>query len=284
MKAIIKPCTLPVALTAIPTWVGWRWMKRDGRLTKVPYDPHTGRMAKSNDPATWGTYEEATAADNRYSWDGVGFVVQKSHRITGVDLDHCIVNGEVELWARFIVKMLDSYTEITPSGTGLRVYVLGNLPEGGRKCGNVEMYDDLRFFTVTGDHLDGTKTTVEERESVLHDLHRATFPPVAMHAPTPARIIDPDDHTLLERAKNAKFSGSKFSALWDGAYQVVNPRWSQSEADLSLCRLLGFWTKNDPARVDALFRLSGLFREKWDKRCRSDGSTYGELTIRKALG
>jgi putative DNA primase/helicase len=80
-------------------------------------------------------------------------------------------------------------------------------------------------------------------------------------------------------AKSAD-NGPKFNRLWSGDFSAYP---SQSEADLALCRILAFWTRRDAARIDSLFRQSGLFRPKWDVPHFGGGKTYGQATIEKAI-
>ena len=134
-------------------WVNYRREVRDGKPTKVPYDPRTGRRAESDNPATWATFDEVVGAlelGGRY--DGVGFVFSEDDPYVGVDLDHCRdpETGAVEPWALGIVRRLDSYTEVSPSGTGLHIIVKGRLPPGRRRKGQIEMYSEGRFFTMSG--------------------------------------------------------------------------------------------------------------------------------------
>jgi primase-polymerase (primpol)-like protein len=93
--------------------------------------------------------------------------------IVGVDLDNCrdADSEEVAPWAGEIVERLDSYTEISPSGTGLHVLVEGELPAGRNRRGDVEIYDRDRFFTVTGTHLAGTPADVARRQDALLAVH-----------------------------------------------------------------------------------------------------------------
>ena len=143
-------------LTRTDHWVLWCWEERDGTWTKPPYQVN-GQYASSTNPETWVSFSEAVSAYYKGGFDGIGFVVTKETSIVGVDLDHCrdLETGDIEPWALRIVKILNSYTEITPSGTGLRIFIRGKLPPEGRKRGNIEMYDNGRFLTVTGWHLGG---------------------------------------------------------------------------------------------------------------------------------
>ena len=113
-------------------WLCWRIEERDGEPTKVPYSPLTGERASSTDPATWASYQKAVALRKDRSFDGIGFVFTKDDPFCGVDLDGCLntETGEIEGWAQEIIEELDSYTEISPSGTGVHVLVRAELPEG----------------------------------------------------------------------------------------------------------------------------------------------------------
>lgn len=101
---------------------------------------------------------------------------------------------------------------------------------------------------------------------------------LAWDAPIGGRPAELDDLALVERAKRSK-TGAAFAALWAGDTSGYK---SRSEADIALCNALAFWTNRDPARMDRLFRQSGLMREKWDRP--QSGSTYGAITIQNAAG
>jgi putative DNA primase/helicase len=143
------------------------------------------------------------------------------------------------------------------------------------------MYDDARFFTVTGDHVDVTPSTVEQRADALRAIHAdyVAHDDGAGDPDPDAGDVDVnlDDDALVSKAKDAE-NGDKFRRLWNGdtvGYQ------SQSEADMALCSMLAFWTGGDRARIDRLFRRSGLYRDKWDED--RGEQTYGEQTIAKVL-
>lgn len=280
--------SIPRVLRANEAWVVWCYEPSPNnaeKLTKVPYSVHGGK-AESDNPKTWGTFKQAIEFHLDNDWtDGVGMVVCDDDDFVGVDLDHCLdaETHVVEPWAQTIVDTLDSYTEVTPSGEGLRIFARGSLPPSGRKKGNFEIYENGRYLTVTGQHLEGTPLTVEKRELEIRRVHRDIWPdnvreiPVERPAPRPVTL---DDAALLEKARAAK-NGQLFSRLWDGNFSGYG---SQSEADLALCGMLTFWTGGDSDRVDSLFRSSGLFRgEKWDARHHSDGRTYGQGTVEEAL-
>lgn len=278
----MNSATFPETLRAWPHWVGWRMELRDGRLTKVPVNLRTGANASVRDPNTWLPYEDAQRLGDERHVNGLGFVVTRDDPFVGIDLDNALEpeTGEVSPSARRIIDALDSYTEITPSGRGVRVWVRGTLPPGGNKRGPVEFYDHARFFTVTGQHFDGTPLEIHDRQAELETVYRDIFAelrPLGHMLAFTLPVLD--DEAVVRHARHHARNGDKFARLWCGDWSGYS---SQSEADLALCSYLGFWTSWNAARVDRLFRQSGLFRAKWDTP-RGD-VTYGVWTIERAMG
>src|ERR1700722_1873720 len=183
---------IPQDLKPASNWVMYRLESRPGREkpTKVPYQPN-GALAKANDKTTWSSYQDCLQALDK-DFSGIGFEFTPPY--IGVDLDHCrdVATGKLQDWASDIVSHLDSYTELSPSGTGVHIIVKGKLPPGRRRLGPVEMYDHGRYFTMTGQHVEGTPLTVEDRTEVLSDIHEALFAPDHVAAPP-----EPQNSTIL---------------------------------------------------------------------------------------
>lgn len=256
-------------------WVLWKSEGRNGKATKVPYQPN-GRPARSNDSSTWSSYAAASAALARGGYDGLGFMFGMS--TAGVDLDHHVENGVLDDFAQAIVDELDSYTEYSPSGTGVHILFLGTKPEGNCKdqALGFEMYGNARFFTFTGKHVPGTADDLQERTAEAAALHQRIFHPAPQTPPSAPVAVSLTDQLILEHLRKAK-NAAKFEALYGGN---ISGYASQSEADLALCSMIAFYTQ-DAAQIDSLFRSSELFRDKWDE---SHGqSTYGQITIQEAL-
>jgi hypothetical protein len=281
-----RPCevsNLPREILDSPRAVVWNYETRAGKPTKVPYRADQPSIrAKVNEPRTWNPFSMALAAVEDQRADGPGVVL--GDRLVGVDIDHCIdpATGEITESALTIVRELDSYTERSPSGTGLHILVKGDLPVGGRRINGVEMYADERYFTVTGAHLAGTPTEVHERTDALTRLHARLFAtrpasPVA-ERPDVRVAVALDDEELLDRARNAR-NGGRFRALWEGDLSEYGG--DESAADLALCNTLAFWTGCNAVQMDRLFQHSGLMREKWNSR--RGNRTYGARTIERAI-
>lgn len=282
---------VPRELKQEPRWVCWRREERNGKATKLPVDAHTGRMAKSTDPATRATFEEAVAAVGRWRCDGVGFVFGPDRAFTGLDLDHVISDGALDPAYRWVVEEAGTYTEVSPSGDGLHLIFRGAKPDwaqrsrkgqpGGRV---VEMYDHDRYFTVTGSVFEG-RGALAENPGVVERTYRTWIEPEARSAQPrlddaarEASTGDMGDDELVERMLASR-SGGDIRALLAGDCSAQGG--DHSAADMALCSHLAFWCAGDAARMDRIFRHSGLMRDKWDSR--RGGTTYGAQTIERAI-
>src|SRR5574343_1054362 len=117
----------PAELKSLRQWIVWR----DEAGRKVPYQPD-GRLAKTNDPTTWRTWEECQVG----GFSGPGFVFAESDSFCGIDLDGCYCEGQIAPWASEILDLFtrNYYAEISPSGKGIKLWVCARLPDGrGRK-------------------------------------------------------------------------------------------------------------------------------------------------------
>ncbi len=279
---------VPEELKRLRQWVCYRVVPdegRPGKMKKVPVNPKTGGMAMSNNPGTWADFDEAVRGSQRFS--GIGFMFAGGY--FGVDIDNADAaiadykaGGTDNIVAEFI-HALASYAEYSLSGRGIHVICRGALPPGGRRRGNVEMYDSARFFVVTGNAAGGYAAIADcgEKIKCLHEKYIGGGHAAASGAGKAApRAAPPDvsDDQIIRLAQSSK-KGQMVSDLYAGRWQGHFP--SQSEADMALCSILAFYTRRDEKAVDRLFRLSGLMRDKWDRK--QAGSTYGALTISKAI-
>ena len=116
----------PEELTALKQWVCWRLVpdKNGGKDRKMPFNPSSGKAAASNNPDTWTDYITAVEALKKYSYTGIGFMFTKESGIVGVDIDHCYdpETNQFNDVASAIIKKADTYTEFSPSGTGVHLF------------------------------------------------------------------------------------------------------------------------------------------------------------------
>jgi len=246
-----------------------------------------GLKAKSDNQRTWSSFDKALTdyQDNPGVYDGIGCVFCDDDPYTGIDLDNCrdLETGETKPWAKDLIQEIDSYTEISPSGTGYKIWANAKLPPEGRRKGDIEMYDSGRYFTMTGHRHSDHPKTIQERSGQVIQLHKRIFAKSAkdnLYEPVtkPATTLT-SDAELLQQSFTWR-NGSKTQVLFNGDYSAYD---SQSEADQALCNHLSFLYNRNYARIDAAFRQSGLYRKKWDKKHYSDGRTYGQETINKAI-
>src|SRR6266540_3342961 len=253
-------------LKRLRIWVGWRWELRKGKWAKVPIDVKTGKRARSNKHATWSSFQEAwdfyRLASNET--DGIGIVLDHPvDGLVGVDLDRCVAADQLNDKARSILIDLDTYAELSPSGTGAKALALLDAPGLARGFNNreagVEMYDRGRFWTITGHPLVPFSKGLSNRTVVVKQL----FERYATTAPSPlsnGQVIGErkkprnklSDAEVLERARRAK-NGQRFSAVYDGKLTRATdgplcspafkrPFRSASEVDAALCRMIAFYT------------------------------------------
>lgn len=286
--------SIPSGLKAKRQWVLWKRGIRNGKITKIPFQVN-GLYAKSNDPATWAGFDEVLAAYRGGDYNGIGICF--GGEVVGVDLDSCFDdNRKLKLWAADILNDLaiPTYTELSPSGKGLHLVYFGMLPEldrhrfdiGPHEGVEIYAFPSNRYFTVTGRQwgIVSTVTRVEPVDfaPVLYYI-RETFPrkeqtqPPAQPSPQADSLrADDDIIRIVGRAKNS----DKVIPLLRGDTAGYP---SASEADAALCAILAHYTR-DAAQIDRIFRRSGLYRpEKWDVKHYSEGATYGQVTIDKAL-
>ena len=282
--------SIPQELKDLRQWVCYRIEERNGVPTKIPYrTDKVGRgNAKTNDPLTWQTFDEVVeaAAKPKNRFDGIGFVLSESDPYVFIDLDHVVADREIGPWAREIIERVDSYTELSQSGTGIHIIARAKKP--GPRCRTAshpkfEIYADRRLVVFTGKLIGGTAPEIADAEQAVAAIYHSVFGNDPDNAVPPkettknARPNGMSDPVLISKALSAS-NGEKFRRLWNGDIGDYNG--DRSSADMALCCMLAYWTGKDPARMDRLFRESGLMRAKWDEH--RGHQTYGQITIEAA--
>lgn len=291
---------IPYLLKQQPQWVVWRLERRrsgDTGLTKVPYAVQDGRLrhAKSNDPRTWMTYTQALDAAQQYGPAyGLGFMLTPNDPLMVLDMDPQVPMDEQHRRA----KLLGGYTEFSPSGKGLHVWIrahvdLPNQKEGTRRHG-MELYRGWRFMTVTGHPTEYSPINVPTQNDAFEPFvleyfpqpgrnraaqgKRAVQPYTPLDAPAPQDVQD-----LLARAAQLRAdTAQKFLDTWNGAddHYPDAGRPDASRADLGLCSLIALLTGKDEALVDTFYRQSPRYLGRPDRQFKWDGhATYRADTL-----
>jgi putative DNA primase/helicase len=276
---------IPQELQQYHQWVVWKYLVIGEEIKKPPFTPRTGRYASVANPRSWGSFEEARAAYLHGRYAGVGFAIKAENGIVGIDIDHCIEKDQCSPEALRIVEQVNTYTTLSPSGAGLRLFLYGSLPDVYRRSSNIEMYQDKRYLTITGQRLANTPLTLSDDQEALNAVYNHVF---AHRQEQQLANTIREDHTsyyqsltdeqVLQKAYAAR-NGDLFKRYYEGDHSVWEDK-SHSQADFTLCLMLLYWTNGDTLQVDRLFRKSGLMRRKWDRR--TGETTYGALTIDNA--
>lgn len=211
--------SIPDDLKRIPRWVVYRLRSKRGsgtKLDKIPYQCD-GTPAKTNDPETWADFDRCIGCVAGLDDGGVGFVFDSDQDdVVGVDLDDCVdEDGMLESWAIEVCQAFRSYTELSPSGRGIHLFVRGNLPNCSRKRGKVEMYGKGRFFTVTGRRI-GWATGVERNQAAIDWLAREYLD---------AAKVDPQQ-AKIKRQKPQRLHGDDREVA-----RILSPLLGQARAD-----------------------------------------------------
>lgn len=259
---------------------------------KVPYSPVT--FKRGNSVEVCGTLLQAIEALKTGKFDGLGFHFDNTP-FTGVDIDKHIENGKISKYASNIINKLSSYTEYSPSKTGVHIIVIGELKNSLKNSKKgLEMYSSGRYFTFTCESLNNTPKQINERQEELEEIYEAN----KLDQGASAVKIDPAKYKKIwdekqdERDEEAerivnlatKYDCTgKFNALfYEGNTELYNG--DSSSADIALMLILCYWCKCDPLLMHAAFNKSRLAkRKKWQEGNANNPMYYRTLTINKAI-
>ncbi len=276
----------PSELKVYNQWILWKLEQKEGKSKKIPYTTN-GNKASVTNSETWSSFDKVFEIyrEKPDTYSGIGFIFTQEDPFIGIDYDHVrdSTTGEFdpEVWEE--IASLNSYAEISQSGTGAHAIAIGSSPGTKTRNGCREMYTSGRFFAITGNHIKGTPFIVNEapEESIkavydkmikaVEDSSKSEIPPDEHSRETNVKLSS--NLSILEKCKRGK-SSDRFNKLYGGNWEEYYI--SQSEADLALCSMFAAYTQ-DRNQIDRLFSGSGLYRDKWDR------IEYKEPTISKAL-
>ena len=261
---------IPEEMKSYKQFVCWRYEEREKgkKPTKVPYNPRMGEKASVTDSSTWCSYDEAVrAVEAIIGYDGIGFVLTKDDPYAIIDLDDTHGNETDAARQQKVLESFNSYTEISPSGTGKHIIIRGAIQQGRRRNA-VELYSDERYMTMTGNICH--EMPIIAHEGLLQMLWEQMGAPTRkfqQNIETPQKYRDEE---IIQQGISAK-NGEKFKELlegrWEGFYS------SQSEADLAFINMLGFYTQNRE-QIRNIFRNSPL-----GARAKANRNNYVEPMI-----
>jgi primase-polymerase (primpol)-like protein len=240
---------LPVGLEELRALSQWVVANADKNLR----DPKSGGQAKTNDPSTWGTFEQAAVYADKHGLR-VGFVFTDADPFTGIDLDNKPERPLTpEQWAihERILNAFESYTERSTSGRGYHIIVKGRVPAGVHNGKDeVEVYSSGRYFIMTGDVV--RDAAIAECQPLLDRLYEEMRPAPRLELPAPS-LPSASDLEVLAKVR-ARY-GDRTDNLSRGNWSDYHP--SQSEADLEYGIMLARFT-SDADQWLRLFLQSAL--------------------------
>jgi hypothetical protein len=238
-------------LAARPQWVCWRYETRAGKPTKVPITP-SGTPASVTNPRTWSSFADACEAVVRNeTLEGVGYVLSPGDPYVGIDLDGCLdAKGVPNAIACEFIDSLGSYAEVTPSGRGLHVWIRASLPGGrGRRKGQIEVYAEARYLTVTGKQF-GDAETIEERSPQLAELvKRHLGEEATQRAQGPGVLegvrVDRDSEPPSAKLSAILANDRKFKRTWERNRPDLRDDPSSLDASLAYLAASADWSKQE---------------------------------------
>ena len=281
----VNTLEIPEELKELPQWVLWRaeWNNKRQQYEKVPYS-FSGYRASSTNKDTWTIFD---AIHNLYEennlYDGIGFMLSDNDKYIVLDIDNAIdENGQIN--SDLALEMTElTYCEMSPSGTGLHCFFKGELPEQRKKKRSdldIELYDNARFMTVTGESI-GQSEICEEQE-ILNNLierffkEKQNFETILSYDPNhKSELSDEEVINLMLKSKQK----DKISDLLEGNFEKHFA--SPSEAVQSLLHYLAFYTNKDKQQMENIFLNYNNLTDKWDSK--RGNTTWGQLELDKAI-
>lgn len=263
-------------------WIAELRKEQEGKFNKAPRSPASGKKIGANQPEKFGTFDEAKIAFELGSYTGVGVLLHGTG-IVGVDIDDYAkvfaLRPEVKQWVNQAIKR-GAYCEYSPSGKGLRLFLIGTLPVGGRKSDGLEIYADKRFLTVTGHTIPSNRKGISNHlthDQELIDEFLYLFPNKKNHSATDPNSLGIQLRTgSLNRTDIPTPLQKKLPELFSTVPLLVKEKWrdlyngdisayedDESRADLAMA---GYLAREGCTadEIDQIMRTSALYRGKWD--------------------
>ena len=272
------PKQIPEELKQYANFVPWKFVEKDGRMAKMPHTINQ-RWASVSNPKTWTTYDNAI----KCTWaDGIGFMFSNTPYV-GVDIDHCLDGGEEEKKALSIAQDLGTYCEISPSGNGLHMIGKANLSRAYRTS-KIEIYPDKRYFTLTGNTLQGF-TEIKEIQRPLDEIVAGIAKETEKKQRAPQQHRQPmptgGAEEIIQAIRKSRQAGLFFD-LYDKG-DTLRYGGNHSSADMALMNMLTYWTNGNPSLMLEIFNSSKLAQREGKDKKWEDREDYRQRTINAAL-
>lgn len=254
---------IPQIMRDRPNWVA-------RQTDKIPVNVKTGKSASSTNPDNWATFADTCKyIDSHYGKViGAGFVLTLQAGIVGIDIDHCLCDGNIiDSDVQELVSKVHSYMETSPSGDGLHIYVKGSWhKDTGSKMKisdtiALEVYPSKRYFTITGQKYAGSADDVTEQQELLDYIWEKYFlQKLNTDFEGNNSYANISLEKLPENIESELLANAYFKSLWDGE----RPKEDESSDDMALtCQLVKLLP--DDNTIKAVFLQSPHFASKDQK-------------------
>ena len=265
---------IPEELQERSQWVNWRI---DDEQRKVPVNPHTLRNAGVTWPKTWSEFGQARDVAIEHDL-GLGFVLTESDPYTCVDLDACVGSqGSIDGRTREILDLLSGWVELSPSGTGLHVWVRNDEPVS-RRTKRLEVYSYWRWMSVTGRSNPEAPLEIPDRTAEVKELFERFMPRVEQPTRIPTQPIPLSDLEVWQQLFDSE-RGDFYASLCYGDLSVCGD--DHSLAVILLANQLASMTDGDAGRMKGLLYDTRLVRDKWEEKRGS--TTWIDYQIQDAI-
>ncbi|WP_260390054.1 DUF927 domain-containing protein [Staphylococcus warneri] len=281
----VNALEIPEELKELPQWVLWRaeWNEKQQQFSKVPYS-FSGYRASSTNKDTWTIFDVINRLnEDNENYNGIGFMLSDDDNYIVLDIDNAI-DEHGQIISDLALDMTEiTYCEKSPSGTGLHCFFKGQLPSERKKKRSdldIELYDNARFMTVTGESIG--QSEICDDQDILNNLVERFFKEEQNFETTltydPNHKSELSDDEVIDLMLKSK-QKDKISDLLKGNYE--NHFDSPSEAVQSLLHYLAFYTGKNKVQMERIFLNYNNLTDKWDSK--RSNSTWGELELDKAI-
>lgn len=299
----INEDSIPLELKDRIQWILFKYEMIDGKLRKYPFNVQN-QMKNWNLPENQSCFElVCRTLNNNHDYSGIGFVMTENDPYICIDFDH-VYDPITKKWTQQAweeIRKLNSYTEFSPSGTGVHVFVKGKMIKAGTRKKQPdgtdrEMYFEKHYMTVTGNHvpetpleINGTQEAIDElydkwfsdkkelspkRKTSVNDFKVFDMPNSLINNSSPSKCLSLTKNQVINFCKNAPSGfGEKFNKIFNGDISMYE---SKSHADMALAGMIAFHTY-DYEMVKDIIQESALWDKKWER------DDYCQRTIMTAI-
>lgn len=265
---------IPAELKEIPAWCCYRtrWNDDKGKKDKFIISPIDGKWASSTEPQRWVTFDAALKYARENNCEGLSVLLDKNYGITCIDLDKCITDAQTgtlkERAAKLVETLSDTYIERSTSGNGLHIFLKDDILKNGqynmtsvdKDKGDLEVYDDKRIMSVTGDMYSKSNALTRAGSAATVYLRGELGERKSVAGKGLGTQRTPAGLSLSDTELIRWIQGSKQSGKFNDLYQGRGVSGNRSDDDAKLAHMLLYFNGGDKEQAFRIMRESALYR------------------------